>query len=134
VTDAALHLELMEGSRGRASYWLIRRSTRLLHMLTAHADLSDYRERLLHSADSDARQFRDLYDHLAAHGFALLPYDEAIAHSRELRSNYVAELEYLIDTLEAPRGFWGHVVGHQLRDEHSGDHDHWPPTPDPDLA
>ncbi len=55
---------------------------------------------------------------MAAHGFPLVPYEEAFARSRELRNHYVAELEYLIDALYAPRGFWGHVVGHRLNDEH----------------
>ena len=116
VTDAALHMELMEGGRGRPSYWLIRRSTRLLQMLTAQADLTEYRAQI--PADGES-QFRDLYDHLAQHDFPLLPYDEAVRVSRELRTGYVAELEYLIDTLEAPRGFWGHVVGHQIGDRHA---------------
>ncbi|MCP3854047.1 MAG: two pore domain potassium channel family protein [Actinomycetia bacterium] len=115
VTDAALHLEMMEGERGRPSYWLIRRSTRLLQMLTAGADLTEYRAAL---TQDDDRQFRELYDHMAAHGFPLVPYEEAFARSRELRNHYVAELEYLIDALYAPRGFWGHVVGHRLNDEH----------------
>ncbi|MCP5028427.1 MAG: two pore domain potassium channel family protein [Actinomycetia bacterium] len=118
VTDAALHMELMEGAQGRPSYWLIRRSTRLLQMLSAHADLTGYRDGV---GDSDDGQFRDLYDHLAQHGFPVRAYDEALAHTTELRNNYVAELEYLIDTLEAPRGFWGHVVGHRMNDEHAHD-------------
>lgn len=115
VTDAALHMELMEGERGRPSYWLIRRSTRLLQMLTAHADLSEYRAQI---ATEDDGQFRALYDHMAAHDFPLRPYDDALERSRELRNSYGAELEYLIDSLEAPRGFWGHVVGHRLVETH----------------
>lgn len=43
----------------------------------------------------------------------MLPYDEAHRHTLEIRTKYDAELEFLIDFLEAPRGFWGHSIGLQ---------------------
>lgn len=112
VTDAALHMEMCEGSEGRAPYWMMRRSIRLLQHLTDHADLSEYRARLDEAYD-DPTQFRELYDELSEHGFPVKPFDEAVAASRDLRRRYDAPLEFMIDMLEAPRGFWGHAIGHR---------------------
>lgn len=112
VTDAALHMEMCEGSEGRAPYWMMRRSIRLLQHLTDHADLTEYRERLDESYD-DPTQFRQLYDALAAKGFPVKSFDDALAASQDLRRHYDAPLEFMIDTLEAPRGFWGHAIGHR---------------------
>jgi hypothetical protein len=115
VTDAALHVEMMEREQGRAAYWMLRRSVRLLQVLTRDADLSEYRARLdAGYEDGNEGVFQELYDALAAHGFTMLPFDEAAERSVELRRSFDAQLEYLIDALEAPRGFWGHVVGHKL--------------------
>ena len=50
---------------------------------------------------------------MASHGFPVKPFDEALAATHELRRRYDAPLEFLIDTLEAPRGFWGHAIGHR---------------------
>ena len=118
VTDAALHMEIMEGSQGRAPYWMMRRSTRLLQMLTEGHDLTAYRqardERL---EGGDPALFRELYDRLESRGFPLMPFEEALVHSAALRSRYDAELEYLIDMLAAPRGFWGHAIGYRIDEE-----------------
>ena len=110
VTDAALHVEMCEGSQGRAPYWMLRRSVRLMQNLTADVDLSAYRSKLDNSYQDDAT-FSQLYQDLADRGFPMLPYDEALPYSLELRTKYDAPLEYLIDLLEAPRGFWGHSIG-----------------------
>lgn len=112
VTDAALHVELTQGGQGRSAYWALRRSVRLLHHLTEGVDLSDYTQRAHDASGTSEDQVRALYERLEAHGFALLPFDEAVPHARELRLTYAAELEYLIDRLQAPRGFWGHQIGH----------------------
>ena len=111
VTDAALHVELTDGGQGRSAYWALRRSVRLLHHLTEGADLSEYRRRL-DERSAEGGDMHRLYDALSAHGFPMLPYDEAMAHALELRATYDAQLEYLIDRLQAPRGFWGHQIGH----------------------
>lgn len=110
VTDAALHVELTEGGQGRSAYWALRRSVRLLHYLTEGVDLTDYRDRMSQQADESS--VRTLYTALEDHGFPLLPFEEAVPHALELRLTYIAELEYLIDQLQAPRGFWGHQIGH----------------------
>ncbi len=111
VTDAALHVEIMDGHSRGPSYWMLRRSIRLFQILTDGADLSDYRARFEADRESNNQLFQQLHDDLTSHGFDLLPYDEAMVHGRELRAKYEAELEYLIDLLEAPRGFWSHNVG-----------------------
>ncbi len=114
VTDAALHVEMMEGGQGRSAYWALRRASRLLHNMTDGSDLSGYRATLDEAYVGDDSQFRELYDSLEGHGFAMLPYDIAVQHSRDLRTTYDAQLEFLIDQLQAPRGFWGHEIGHRL--------------------
>jgi hypothetical protein len=114
VTDAALHVELMEGGEGRSAYWAARRASRLLQVLTDGADLSEYRERLDAAYDGDGSQFQSLYDSLESHGFPMLDLEDASVKMRALRSTYDAQLEYLIDALQAPRGFWGHEIGHRL--------------------
>lgn len=119
VMDAALHVEMMEGGQGRSAYWLLRRGTRLLQLQTEGADLEPKRlEMEAEFAEHDDVQglyFRPLYNALGDHGFPMLPYDEAFTHSQALRASYHVELEYLIDLLDAPRGFWGHTVGHNLQ-------------------
>lgn len=112
VTDAALLCQMMRRAEDREPYWMVRRSIRLFDQLTTHADLGDYR-RQLDEGYEDTELFRDLYDDLAGRGFEMLPYDEAREVTVELRRKYDAALEHLIDALEAPRGFWGHSIGHR---------------------
>lgn len=111
VTDAALHVELTENGQGRSAYWALRRAVRLLQHLTEGVDLSEYRNRI-DAVGQDGPALRELYSALEDHGFPMLPYDDVVAHATELRRSYDAQLEYLIDVLQAPRGFWGHQIGH----------------------
>ena len=46
----------------------------------------------------------------------LIPFDQARAETLELRRKYDAQLEFLIDYLMTPRGFWGHAIGCKLQD------------------
>lgn len=129
VSDAALHCQIIKGAENRAPYFMLRRAIRLLQELTVDADLTAYRDFFDNNyyATGD-HMFRDLYDQLERHGFDLFPFDEAHAASRALRSQFDDRLEYLIDELVAPRGFWGHTIGHvrdgslpsSLRDHGSG--------------
>lgn len=112
VTDAALLCQMMRGAEDREPYWMVRRSIRLFDQLTRHADLSEYRARIDESYQ-DTELFRELYDYLVDRGFEMLPYEEAREVTVELRRKYDAALEHLIDSLEAPRGFWGHAIGHR---------------------
>jgi hypothetical protein len=120
VTDAALHVQIVRGTHRGPQYWLLRRSIRLFELLTEDADLSEYRRPYEEPADEPNPLFVELYHHLEEHEFDLIPFDEAVAVGRDLRSRWGPQMEYLIDLLLAPRGFWGHAIGHRL----AQDHDH----------
>ncbi|MEM9563366.1 MAG: potassium channel family protein [Actinomycetota bacterium] len=118
LCDAALQCQVIIGARDRAPYWMLRRSILLFNELTADVDLSDYRARLDETyaeleADDDTNLFRQLYDELTAHGFELMDYETAKEETRVLRRLFDAQMEYLIDALLCPRGFWGHRIGHR---------------------
>jgi hypothetical protein len=99
---------------------MLRRSVRLFDELTDGFDLSEYERRyeeqvadiMASEAGDSPSQFQLLYQQLEDHGFELLPIEEARANTLELRRRYVPALEWLIDELVAPRGFWGHRIGH----------------------
>ena len=58
------------------------------------------------SPDEPTELFRALYDDLGAHGFELRPLQDAIGYGRQTREAYAPAMEYLIDDLLCPRGFW----------------------------
>ena len=66
------------------------------------------------SVDGSNAGFEAMYSAMEAHGFDMLPRDVAQARVQEFRRAYDANMELLIENLDAPRGFWGHVIGHQL--------------------
>jgi len=113
VSDAALQAEMVVGGRSDSPYWMLRRSIRLLQGLTRNVDLSSYRSEL-DARYADGTIFDELYQRLQDHGFELHPKQECQDHFLELRTAYDAQLEYMIDFLGAPRGFWGHVIGHTV--------------------
>ncbi len=119
VADAALHAQLIEQTRNREAYWCLRRAIILFDQLTDGVDLSEYEAewaeqvRLTDTEGGDGL-LRTLYADLEAAGFDLIPYEEARVVARELRSPWAPQMEFLIDGLAAPRGFWGHTVGHKL--------------------
>lgn len=57
--------------------------------------------------------FEGLYEQLQAHGFELVDYETGRSEVLVLRRLFDAQLEFLVDALVAPRGFWGHRIGHQ---------------------
>ena len=123
LTDAALHAQIIVGCTGRTeSFWFMRRSIALFEQLTHGVDLSNYAHYTVDPAiyDNDEtpenEQFRELYDALEAHGFELLPYDEAGRRALMFRNRYGPQLEYLIDALLCPRGFWAPQLGLELID------------------
>jgi hypothetical protein len=116
VTDAALHIQIVRGTDRGPQYWLLRRSIRLFELLTEDVDLTEYRQP--YADDAVNPLFLDLYAHLQSHGFDLIPLEEAVVVARDLRSRWAPQMEYLIDLLLAPRGFWGHAIGHRLSSEH----------------
>ncbi len=118
LCDAAILCQIIVGARDRAPYWMLRRSIILFNELTADIDLSAYRARIdatyaEFDTDDDTNLFRQLYDELEANGFELVDYDTALADTRLLRRMFDAPMEYLIDALLCPRGFWGHSIGHR---------------------
>lgn len=119
LCDAAVLCQTINDAKDRAPYWLVRRSILLFGELTKGADLSEYRAELDLGYTSDAeggqdQLFRQTYEQLREHGFDVTDYPTARAETLELRRLYDAQLEFLIDTMLAPRGFWGHVVGHRV--------------------
>ncbi len=109
VSDAAIHAQVIVGSAGRtSSYWFLRRSIALFEELSNGGDLSPYQHLASppEPGSEDDQLFRSLYDSLVEHGFEVLPYDEARARAMALRSRWAPQMEYLIDTLLCPRGFW----------------------------
>lgn len=117
LSDAALQCQLIRGAENCAPSWMLRRSIRLFRMLT-EGDLSEDRAMLdeTYAADS-GHLWADPSAELEAHGFDLPAMDEARRHTLELRRQFDAPLEFLIEELTAPRGFWGHDVASE--DEHA---------------
>jgi hypothetical protein len=115
IADSALQCQVIEGAAYRAPYWTLRRSVILFDELTKGVDLSEYRKRLDQTYLSDGLNgeqfYTAMYTQLEAHGFTLKEREAARAEILELRRLYDTKLEYLIDQLLAPRGFWGHKIG-----------------------
>ncbi len=116
IADAALQCQIIVGLENRAPYWTLRRIITLFNELTDGVDLSEYRARLdeNYDIDSDAENnelFVSLHRQLTDHGFEVLPLQEARVETLQLRRLYDAQMEYLIDVMQAPRGFWGHKIG-----------------------
>ncbi len=118
VADAALHIQMVKGAEGGQAYWTIRRAIQLFQTVIGETDLTGYLEPP--DPEVQATLFQDLYDHMSEHGFDLVDFDTARDRGRELRSMYSPAMEFLIDELMAPRGFWAHEVGHRTdHDDHS---------------
>jgi conjugative relaxase-like TrwC/TraI family protein len=63
-------------------------------------------QRLAQIRDSNGELLRRTYAQLTAHGFDLVPFEIGVEHARRLRAGYSPRMEFLIDYLLAPRGFW----------------------------
>lgn len=113
LSDAALHAQIIVGSSGRSeSYWFLRRAIALFEELTEGVDLSAYDELVFDAEElRDSPPFRELYETLQEHGFELLPYEEATYRAWLIRNRFSRELEFLIDSLLCPRGFWSPDIG-----------------------
>lgn len=104
LCDAALHAQIINGSTDGNAYWFLRRAEAIFREVTQGHDLSAYRQTM-----PDERRlefFDDLYRNLTDHGFSLRPFDEAAEYGRMVRSTFAPALEFLIDDLLCPRGFW----------------------------
>jgi hypothetical protein len=103
LCDAALHAQIIMGATDGHAYWFLRRAEAIFREMTIGVDLSGYQ---LPDDDGPSELFRDLYADLTAHGFRLRPFDEAAAYTRAARASFAPAMEYLIDDLLCPRGFW----------------------------
>jgi hypothetical protein len=104
LCDAALHTQIIMGATDGHAYWFLRRAEAIFREMTAGHDISAYEEAFRES-QRDRSQFEQLYRRLTDHGFQLRPYDDAVEYSR-IRASYAPAMEFLIDDLLCPRGFW----------------------------
>lgn len=105
LSDAAIQSQMIVGASNGSSYWFLRRAETLFRQMTVRTDLDEWRPTEA-KADEDDRQFREAYRQLEDHGFQLLPYELCVQESTKLRAIYAPAMEYLIDALLCPRGFW----------------------------
>lgn len=110
LADAALHAQLVLGAYDGDGYWFLRRATAVFDEMTRDVPdhlLAPYVEQARRPpAEGEPDLFRDLYDRLEAHGFDLVPYPVAVEYARAVRVDWGPKMEFLIDQLLAPRGFW----------------------------
>jgi hypothetical protein len=104
LCDAALHAQIIMGATDGHAYWFLRRAEAIFREMTHGVDLSAYQDD--GDPDQPSALFRNLYTELAAHGFRLRPFDEAVVYTRQARQTFAPAMEYLIDDLLCPRGFW----------------------------
>lgn len=130
LCDAAIHAQIIMGATDGHAYWFLRRAEAVFNEMTRGVDLSPYRldDDTADGAVGDSPLFRNLYTEMTAHGFELRPFDEAAVYARQTRRSFAPAMEYLIDDLLCPRGFWSIESGvrswsadHQIeRIGHSG--------------
>jgi hypothetical protein len=104
LSDAALQAQIIVGATDGNGYWFLRRSEAIFREMTQGVDLTRYLEE--YDNFQAEHFFRNLYTELRAHGFELRPYEEAKTYVRAARRSWSPAMEYLIDDLECPRGFW----------------------------
>lgn len=122
LCDTALQCQMIAGARDRAPYWMLRQAVVLFNELTRGVDLTEYRKRLdttyaeMQSSieNGEDNLFQDLHATLVESGFEMCDLATARRESLELRRLYDAQMEFLIDNLMCPRGFWGHKIGHTV--------------------
>lgn len=112
MCDTALHAQLVEGARDREAYWFLRRATVLFQEMTEGVDLSAYQTGQTPESLDEINTFVvDLYARMETQGFELIPMGDAIDEMSGLRAAWAPSMEFLIDELLTPRGFWGHKIG-----------------------
>jgi hypothetical protein len=126
LADAALQAQIIVGATDGNGYWFLRRAEAIFREMTQGDDLTPYLEAFDEFQARDL--FSDLYDDLTDHGFQLRPFDEAITYTRTARRSWSPAMEFLIDDLECPRGFWSI---HSTIESWSANHDlDYAPTAD----
>ena len=104
LCDAAVHAQIINGATDGNGYWFLRRAEAIFAEVTQGHDISRYHQ--LMEENRNPKMFRALYDDLTNHGCELRPFDEAAVYSRQDRATFAPALEFLIDDLLCPRGFW----------------------------
>jgi len=104
LCDAALHAQIINGATDGNAYWFLRRAEAIFREVTQGHDLTPYQRML--DDQRTPEMFRQLYVDLTEHGFELRPFDECAAYTRRARATFAPALEFLIDDLLCPRGFW----------------------------
>lgn len=104
LCDAAIQAQVINGATDGHAYWFLRRAEAIFREMTHGVDLSEYEDRLKQARSP--RLFRNVYTELTAHGFDMRPYDESWAYAVSVRASFAPAMEYLIDDLLCPRGFW----------------------------
>jgi len=104
LCDAALHAQLINGATDGNAYWFLRRAEAIFREVTQGHDLTPYQQ--LITEDQRQEFFTNLYQDLSDHGFSLRPFDEASDYGRQVRATFSPAMEFLIDDLLCPRGFW----------------------------
>ena len=105
LCDAALHAQIIMGATDGHGYWFLRRAEAVFREMTQGVDLTAY-QLSPETLAGNQHLFRNLYTELTAHGFQLRPYEEAVEYTRQARQSFAPAMEYLIDDLLCPRGFW----------------------------
>ncbi len=77
VADAALHLHMVRGLERGPQYWMLRRAIMLFDVVTEGTDISSYRAVPESNQQEGSDLFLDLHTSMTAHGFDVLPVDEA---------------------------------------------------------
>ncbi len=104
LCDAAVHAQIINGATDGYGYWFLRRAEAIFNEVTQGRDLTLYRQQQTDTDNSEL--FLDLYQRLTDHGFDLRPYEDARIYGRQVRATFGPAMEYLIDDLLCPRGFW----------------------------
>jgi hypothetical protein len=113
VCDTASLAQFALADEYRSAVWLMRRGMRLFEELTRDVDLSEYEARFeAQTANAEvAVMIETGRAQLELAGFELRDSEDAFEGSAAYRRKFSPAMEYLIDELFAPRGFWPHAVG-----------------------
>ncbi|MBV9121662.1 MAG: hypothetical protein JOZ39_13210, partial [Chloroflexi bacterium] len=100
---AALACATIPGAMEREPYFMYRRGRRAVAEIARRLHCSATPDTLL-----DRERMAVAYNYVAGSGFPVVDIDLAWKRLHEMRPTYGAQLQGLMDYLEAPAGFWGH--------------------------
>lgn len=107
MADVAVTALTLQQAPSGPAYRLYRRAVRTFSVMTERLGVAPYDE------DPITRDMFDVaYDIWEREDFPRPPRDAAWETLHGYRAAYAGHLEALIDHLAAPRGFWGHRIGH----------------------